>query len=179
MRMSRGVMPILQIFDAAYGLLCAHAREAYPRECCGMLLGMQRADAQVVRMAVRRENAEAGSGTHRYAISPRALAEAHAMAARLGLQVLGFYHSHPDCTAQWSSADLAEAHWIGSSYLIVSVAKGAASDARSFLLKKDAEGEKRFVEQEICRLDGEVQLIDLPSRRRRLPGAVPHAPARG
>jgi proteasome lid subunit RPN8/RPN11 len=52
-----------------------------------------------------------------------------------GLDVVGFYHSHPDHPAQWSVTDLAEAHWTGCSYLITSVEGGHAVLTNSFLLE--------------------------------------------
>ena len=46
----------------------------------------------------------------------------------LGLDIVGFYHSHPDHPAQWSTTDFAEAHWLGCSYIITSVEQGKADD---------------------------------------------------
>jgi proteasome lid subunit RPN8/RPN11 len=52
-----------------------------------------------------------------------------------GHDIVGFYHSHPDHPARWSSTDLAEAHWTGCSYVITSVENGRAVLTNSFLLK--------------------------------------------
>jgi proteasome lid subunit RPN8/RPN11 len=60
------------------------------------------------------------------------------------LDIAGFYHSHPDHPAQWSQTDLAEAHWLGCSYVITAVAKGVAAQTNSFHLAGDTEENKRF-----------------------------------
>jgi proteasome lid subunit RPN8/RPN11 len=70
-----------------------------------------------------------------------------------GLEVAGFYHSHPDHAASWSLSDLAEAHWLGLSYLITAVERGRAGETRAFLLAGSSEQDKRFERQEICAVD--------------------------
>jgi proteasome lid subunit RPN8/RPN11 len=56
-----------------------------------------------------------------------------------GQDIVGFYHSHPDHPARWSSTDLDEAHWYGCSYVITSVEKGSAVLTNSFLLLEQKE----------------------------------------
>jgi proteasome lid subunit RPN8/RPN11 len=68
-----------------------------------------------------------------------------------GLEVVGFYHSHPDHPARPSATDLAEAHWFGCSYVITRVERGRADGTRSFLLMGSEEREKHFVDEEISR----------------------------
>jgi proteasome lid subunit RPN8/RPN11 len=70
-----------------------------------------------------------------------------------GQDIVGFYHSHPDHPAQWSSTDLDEAHWTGCSYVITSVEKGHAVLTNSFLLLGE-EDEKRL-EDELYELSAE------------------------
>jgi proteasome lid subunit RPN8/RPN11 len=69
-----------------------------------------------------------------------------------GLEIIGFYHSHPDHPAEWSPTDLAEAHWIGCSYVITSVDGGKATLTRSFALIGTTEEYKALVEEEIALL---------------------------
>jgi proteasome lid subunit RPN8/RPN11 len=64
----------------------------------------------------------------------------------VGLDIVGFYHSHPDHPARWSATDLAEAHWTGCSYVITSVEKGHAELTNSFLLQ-DQEEAKHFEDE--------------------------------
>ncbi len=66
-----------------------------------------------------------------------------------GLDIVGFYHSHPDHPAQWSSTDIAEAHWLGCSYIITRVAHGSADVTNSFLLHGTSEEDKHFNDEPI------------------------------
>jgi proteasome lid subunit RPN8/RPN11 len=66
-----------------------------------------------------------------------------------GFDIVGFYHSHPDHPARWSQTDLAEAHWIGCSYVITSVEKGKAVLTNSFLLTGSTEEDKRFEDEKV------------------------------
>jgi proteasome lid subunit RPN8/RPN11 len=66
-----------------------------------------------------------------------------------GEDIVGFYHSHPDHPAHWSSTDLAEAHWFGCSYVITSVEKGKAAITNSFELTGSGETDKRLVDEPI------------------------------
>ena len=70
-------------------------------------------------------------------------------ARQRGLDIVGFYHSHPDHPAQWSQTDLEEAYWLGYSYVITSVMKGEAQLTRSFALTGRRVEEKAFVEEEL------------------------------
>ena len=58
---------------------------------------------------------------NRYNIAPEELIKIQRQARKLGLDIVGFYHSHPDHPAQWSQTDFAEAHWVGCSYVITRV----------------------------------------------------------
>jgi proteasome lid subunit RPN8/RPN11 len=65
------------------------------------------------------------------------------------LDIIGFYHSHPDHPAMWSSTDFAEAHWMGCSYVITRVAAGKADVTNSFLLRGTSEEAKAFENEAI------------------------------
>ena len=66
-----------------------------------------------------------------------------------GLEIVGFYHSHPDHPAQWSPTDLADAHWIGCSYMITTVENGRATETNSFVLSGTLEEDKAFLWEEL------------------------------
>ena len=66
-----------------------------------------------------------------------------------GEDIVGFYHSHPDHPAQWSQTDLADAHWVGCSYVITSVVKGKAALTNSFELAGSDEDDKKLVAEKI------------------------------
>ena len=93
-----------------------HAREAAPAECCGLLLG--RGDA--VLEAVRARNIS-GVAT-RFEVDPRDHIDTRRLARRRGLEVVGFYHSHPHSPAVPSATDVDEAGYDDYLYVIVSLA---------------------------------------------------------
>jgi desampylase len=99
---------------AALDSAVAHAREAAPNECCGLLLG--RGD-EVVRVARTRNIAD--DPANRFLIDPADHFVALRMARERGLEVAGFYHSHPNSPAEPSARDLAEFSFPGHLYLIV------------------------------------------------------------
>jgi proteasome lid subunit RPN8/RPN11 len=132
--------------------LRAHGEQTYPHECCGVLVGeFDEAGNKAVKTVVACGNTRADSPHNRYHISPIELVRIQREARTAGLDIVGFYHSHPDHPAQWSSTDLAEAHWTGCSYVITSVENGKAVLTNSFLLVEEAES-KRFVNEAIEQL---------------------------
>jgi len=142
-------MGILHLTRAVYEAVRAHGEETYPNECCGALLGKSTADGWQVEAAVRAGNTRTDSAHNRYQIAPIELVKIERDARRQGLGIAGFYHSHPDHPAQWSATDLAEAHWLGCSYVITSVAQGKAMATNSFELTGATEEEKRFEQDTI------------------------------
>ena len=97
----------------------AHAREDAPRECCGILIGTRDRVVGAVRAANLAENVS------RFLIDPRDHIRAHREARAAGLDVIGFYHSHPHSEATPSPTDLAEASYAGCVYLIVGFVDGS------------------------------------------------------
>lgn len=108
----------------------AHARAAYPEECCGLLVGEPRPAGARVREVVRAANLHP-EPRRRYDVDPRALLAGHRRARELGREVVGYYHSHPDSPARPSWHDTAAA-LPGASYLIVRVDAGEPGEVRSF-----------------------------------------------
>jgi len=141
---------MLKISHTAYASLRRHGEETYPHECCGVLLGRFEEDGtkSVVR-AVRCGNTRQDSPQNRYNIDPKELIRIQRESRERGEEIVGFYHSHPDHPAQWSSTDIAEAHWIGCSYVITSVEKGKAGETNAFELSGTDESDKKFVDERI------------------------------
>jgi proteasome lid subunit RPN8/RPN11 len=129
---------------ALYDSLRAHGEETYPNECCGILLGRAETDAIRVHQLLRAGNTRTDSAHNRYHIAPQELIAAQRTARQSGLDIVGFYHSHPDHPAQYSPTDFAEAHWFGCAYVITAIAHGRATDTNSFLLTGTTEEDKRF-----------------------------------
>jgi proteasome lid subunit RPN8/RPN11 len=146
-------MSELHISTAMFDAIRAHGEETYPHECCGVLLGRSTANGWKVEGAVRAENRRTDSAHNRYLIAPIELVRIQRQAQQQGLDIAGFYHSHPDHPAQWSPTDFAEAHWIGCSYVITAVASGKAQVTNSFLLAGTTEEDKRFEPETITVAD--------------------------
>ncbi len=142
-------MSELRMPKAVYEAIRGHGEETYPHECCGVLLGKPSAAGWLVHSAVRAGNTRTDSAHNRYHIAPVELVKIQREASRGGLDIAGFYHSHPDHPAQWSPTDFAEAHWIGCSYVITEVAQGKAVVTNAFLLAGTTEEDKRFEDQAI------------------------------
>ena len=146
-------MAIIRIPRPVYESLRAHGEETYPHECCGALLGQNIEGEWRVEQAVRAGNTRTDSAHNRYNIAPAELVRIQRDAMRQGLDIAGFYHSHPDHPAQWSPTDFAEAHWLGCAYIITQVNEGRSAVTNSFLLAGPSEEEKRFELQQIVVID--------------------------
>lgn len=139
----------LRIQKALLDQLREHGEHTYPHECCGVLVGkFDEAANKTVQRVVACGNTRTDSPQNRYHISPAELIRIQREAALAGLNIVGFYHSHPDWPAKWSSTDLDEAHWTGCSYLITSVENGKAVLTNSFLLLGE-EQSKHFQDETI------------------------------
>jgi proteasome lid subunit RPN8/RPN11 len=113
-----------------------HGEAAYPAECCGALVGRAGEDGikDVVRLAPafnRRTD-----DPHRYLIAPDDLRRLEAQVRSEGLEIVGYYHSHPDHPAVPSVFD-AEHAWPWYSYVIVQVEQGRGADLASWVLDDD------------------------------------------
>ena len=117
------------IAQAVLDAIVAHARAAAPAECCGLLIGSGAAIVQ----AVRARNIAAKPA--RFLIDPKDHIDARREARRRGLEVLGFYHSHPQSPAWPSETDVAEAAYPEAVHLIVSLA-GGDTDAGLFRIDR-------------------------------------------
>jgi proteasome lid subunit RPN8/RPN11 len=140
----------LHITQPLYDELRAHGEETYPNECCGILLGKSDAETITVTNLIRAGNTRTDSAHNRYHIAPQELIKAQREARKQGLDIVGFYHSHPDHPAQWSPTDFAEAHWFHCAYVITAVEKGCAQITNSFLLTGATEDDKAFTNQPIA-----------------------------
>ena len=114
------------------------AENEYPYECCGLLIGNFEADkSKSVQHIVPISNARAEEDKHnRFLITPEKMMRGELFARKNKMDVLGFYHSHPDHPAAPSEYDL-EYAWPLYSYIIVSVKKGKADKFTSWQLEID------------------------------------------
>ena len=141
---------MLKINHRDYAEIRRHGEETYPHECCGVLLGRTDDDGtRIVLYSARCGNTRTDSPHNRYNIDPRDLIRIEREAREQGVDVVGYYHSHPDHPAQWSQTDLAEAHWSGYSYVITQIAHGKAEVTNSFELIGTGEDDKTFVDEKV------------------------------
>lgn len=112
----------------------SHAELEYPNECCGILLGIRdirSGEKRIAKRVIRTENRSNSDKAVHFAVDPLELLSAENIAKKNGLEIIGFYHSHPDHEAVISQTDAL--YMIpGNSYPIVSVINGAAVNFASF-----------------------------------------------
>jgi proteasome lid subunit RPN8/RPN11 len=110
----------------------AHGAETYPHECCGALLGRDKEPREIAGLFPlinRRDD----SPRNRFSVTAQDVLDAEKAARQQGLDVVGWYHSHPDHPARPSEYDREHA-WPWYSYIIVSVAQGQPQDMTSWRL---------------------------------------------
>src|SRR5215212_4923665 len=115
------------------------AKEVYPEECAGVLVGMDTGEMKVVVDVWRAENTHEEERSRRFLIEPLKIKEFEERAAERDMDVLGFYHSHPDHPAEPSEYDREHA-WPGYSYVIASVSAENVEEMRSWVLRDDRSG---------------------------------------
>ncbi len=113
----------------------AHGAETYPHECCGALLGRDD-EAREILGLFPLINRRDDSPQNRFSVTAQDVLDAEKSARRQGLDVVGWYHSHPDHPARPSAYDRDHA-WPWYSYIIVSVAQGQPQDMTSWRLNDD------------------------------------------
>ncbi|MGQ9634634.1 MAG: Mov34/MPN/PAD-1 family protein [Bryobacteraceae bacterium] len=121
---------MIRIDEAPWEAMLEHARQAYPNECCGAMLGWRNgAGEKVVTRALPLENAFGGPKVARYEIRPEDLLAAEKAARAEGLSLIGIYHSHPDCDAYFSETDLKHScPWY--LFVVLSIREGRFDHAR-------------------------------------------------
>jgi len=105
----------------------SEGEKAYPNECCGVLLGLlgETGEKSVVQILPISNEFSEGEQYHRFLITPENMLDAEKKARALKLDVLGFYHSHPDHPAKPSDYDREHALPFYS-YIITEIEKGEA-----------------------------------------------------
>jgi proteasome lid subunit RPN8/RPN11 len=127
-----------------------HGARDYPNETCGAMLGLDRMEGREVRALFPLTNRRDDSPRNRFSITADDFRAAERAAKEQGLDLVGWYHSHPDHPARPSEYDRDHA-WPWYSYVIVSVAGGEPRDVTSWLLSDDR---SHFEPEEIALLMG-------------------------
>ena len=124
----------MKIRRSALEAIQAHGAEGYPNEICGIMLGPQ-GDHSVTEVRRARNIIVERSGD-RYEIDPRDHIRIQREADETGMDIVGYYHSHPDHPARASVFDTERA-WAGYVYVIVSIERGKPVDANAFVAGED------------------------------------------
>ncbi len=123
---------MIRIESEPWAAMVAHARETYPNECCGAMLGATGDDGKTVRVAMPLRNAFEGAQAARYELRPADLLAADKAARERKMDLIGIYHSHPDCDAYFSQTDLKNScPWY--SFVVLSIQNGEFHHANSWL----------------------------------------------
>jgi len=123
---------MIRIASEPWAAMVSHARTTYPNECCGAMLGVVDDGVKTVSEALPLENAFAGAQATRYELRPEDLLAADRAARARNMDLIGIYHSHPDCDAYFSETDLKNScPWY--SFVVLSVRKGEFHHANSWL----------------------------------------------
>ena len=127
---------MIRIEPEPWEVMVAHARKTYPPECCGAMLGSTEDGDKLVRVAIPLENAFSGAQAQRYELRPEDLLAADKAARERKMDLIGIYHSHPDCDAYFSKTDLQNScPWY--SFVVLSIQKGEFHHANSWLPNVD------------------------------------------
>lgn len=138
------VVSLVSISKILWRRLGAFAEDSYPGEACGFLIGKS---GQIVRVVLalpaknisgqRPADGVRPQTLRRFRINPVEYLEAERTATRAGLNVVGFFHSHPDHSARPSTSDAGNifAHWPGMPHVILSVMKGRFAGGDAFIRK--------------------------------------------
>ena len=109
-----------------------HAERVYPNECCGAMLGHQQGERKIVTEAIPLENSSQREQREHYEIKPEDLLAADRAARQRGLDLIGIFHSHPDCDAYFSETDLKNScPWY--SFVVLSIKNGKFDHGNSFI----------------------------------------------
>jgi proteasome lid subunit RPN8/RPN11 len=123
---------MIRIESEPWAAMVAHARSTYPNECCGAMLGSIDGDQKTVRVSMQLQNAFEGAQAARYELRPEDLMAADKAAREREMDLIGIYHSHPDCDAYFSKTDLQNScPWY--SFVVLSIQKGEFHHANSWL----------------------------------------------
>lgn len=137
---------MLQISQQLITQIWWEAEKAYPNECCGFIFGvLESGEKKAELIKASGNSSSAAEQYHRFKISAEEMMQAEIYARRSSLDIVGFYHSHPDCAAVPSEYDTAHALPVYS-YLIVSAVKGKAVETTSWELD-DNKNYKHFKQE--------------------------------
>jgi proteasome lid subunit RPN8/RPN11 len=126
----------LRIREELVQRIRTHGAETYPHECCGALLGRDDENSREVLDLLPLANRRNDSPHNRFEVTPDDVRLAEKTARARQLELLGWYHSHPNAPARPSEFDREHA-WPWYSYIILSVERGEPREMTSWRLEDD------------------------------------------
>ena len=141
----------VHISRSVYEEILNHARESYPNECCGVLVGANYGGERKIFESHRATNANTDRAHDRYIIEANEFNLIDKMARIQSMDIMGFYHSHPDHPDKPSETDRQEGQ-TGYSYIIISVKGGKDTSMRSWMIEEDT---SPFTEEKIKVLENQ------------------------
>lgn len=109
------------------------AEEAWPNECCGLLIGRRvEEDVRRVTRLVISPNVTEGDPRNSFEVDPQLRIEAERALRGTNEEVIGHYHSHPDAPPAPSAADQAQAHEPNLAWLIVAVSAQGVGEVAAY-----------------------------------------------
>jgi proteasome lid subunit RPN8/RPN11 len=141
---------VLLLNDAIDKEIRKHGALDYPNETCGAMLGVDGDGGREVRALFPLLNRRDDSPRNRFSVTADDVRGAERAATQQGLELIGWYHSHPDHPARPSEFDREHA-WPWYSYVIVSVAAGQPQDLTSWRLADDR---SHYLPEEVSAGDG-------------------------
>lgn len=141
--------PVMQALRLPVDLqeeIAQHGEASFPDECCGVLLGSEHDGVRTITQLLPIENQwDEAERRRRFLITPQEMLRAEREARKVGLDILGFYHSHPDAPARPSEFDREHA-WPWYAYVIAEIRGGEYVTMTSWVLNADRQA---YTEQEI------------------------------
>lgn len=141
------------ISDETVDRICKEAEKCYPDECCGIIFGrlVEEQIKYVESLEPVTNSFDTEEKYHRFLITPETMLQAERTARKKKLDIVGFYHSHPDQAAVPSQYDREHALPVYS-YIIVSAVQGRAADVKSWELITDRQDSPFFKEEIIAHI---------------------------
>jgi proteasome lid subunit RPN8/RPN11 len=130
----------LRIGPVLRAALRDHGQAAYPKECCGLLIGRDEGEDIVVTQVLPSVNLDPDGGARAFEVDPELILTWHKRLRGTPERIVGHYHSHPNEPARPSATDLERAWEPGMIWLILSVGRGKLTELGAFRYREEGRG---------------------------------------
>jgi proteasome lid subunit RPN8/RPN11 len=129
---------VVHLSAAAESRLRELGEAAYPNEGCGVMIGRADATPVAIESVTSGRNLVTDRSHDRYLLDPGDIVSAERSAREQGMDIVGFWHTHPDHPA-WPSQFDADHAWTDYVYVICRVAAGVCEQINAFSLPEMGE----------------------------------------